>query len=337
MNSLHKNYLDFSKVVIHVGVRSSVLYTLCYLLYLTISDDIAFTFAAAGVFTVLVMETMSLTIEFKYRSLVCIFVAITSGIALSFGSILGGNILLMSLTLLTLTCLMGLSTSMNITITAVILTFALTFMIGSNFTTSLINSILYGLYFTLGGLVSIGFSFVQATIFKEASGKLNQSVTVNFTEINFNKKHIFFAIRLSIAVLSSYLLAVMLKLHQIYWVPMTALLILKLEDSFTWKRLGHRFVGTIIGSILSIILISLIHNKWVLVTMLFPTTFMVVVALAKHYGAYALFLTALVCISLNIIQPLGLFFAENRIISTTMGVIIVALVTWSSYLIKQRE
>ena len=111
---------------------------------------------------------------------------------------------------------------------------------------------------------------------------------------------------------------------------------MKIDNDFTWLRIRQRFAGTIFGSILAIIVICFIHDKLLLTALLLPVNFLIIISLARHYGAYAFFLTAMVTISFNIVEPLGMLITEDRGINTIMGVGIVALVTYLSHKIHNQ-
>jgi uncharacterized membrane protein YccC len=150
------------------------------------------------------------------------------------------------------------------------------------------DSIIDGVFFTLGGFSLILFTYIYSLF--------------------ANSEHF-------------------LQLQQAYWVPLTSMLVIKLDNSFTWMRLQERFKGTLLGGVFSVMIVSLIHDKLLLALLLFPLTFLMITALAKHYATYAGFLTAMIVISFEIISPHGLLVTEERILNTAIGVVIVAIVS----------
>lgn len=337
MLSLHKHFLNLSSEIVHLALRTSILNTLCYIAFLYApAYNINFIFAASGIFLISIIETLAIQGSTKRRLCFGILVSLSAGSALILGSILSHHPLIMSLGIIFFMCMVGFSSNANILVSTVVMMFAGMFITGSNFPSTLSNSILYGIAFTLGGLLLILISYIHSIFYANTFDLTKRTIEPISPVFSFKQAQIDFAIRLSIAVLISYLLAHTIHLPQAYWVPMTALLVLKVENSFTLQRLNQRFLGTLSGSILAIIALSLIHDKLLLTLLLLPVTFLIITAMAKHYATYALFLTAMVTISFNIVEPLGILVTEERAINTGLGIAIVGVVTLISHLINKR-
>ena len=338
MLSLHRHFLNLTADIVHLALRTSILNTLCYIAFLYApAYNISFIFAASGVFLISVIETLAIQGPTNRRLYFGALVSLSAGSALILGSVFSHHPLIMSLGIIFFMCMIGFASSSNILVTTVVMMFAGMFITGSNFPATLSHSVLYGVSFALGGLLLIFISYLHSLLYINTFD-LTKSVIEPVTPVfSFKLPQIDFSVRLSIAVLASYLLAHVIHLPQAYWVPMTAMLVLKVENSFTIQRLNQRFIGTLCGSILAIVALSLIHDKLFLALLLLPVTFLIITAMAQHYATYALFLTAMVTISFNIVEPLGMLVTEERAINTGIGVAIVGAVTLISHLINKRR
>ena len=337
MLHLHKKFLNFNMDVIHLALRLSILDTLCYLAYLYLpGHHPGFIFAASAIFLNSIVETIGINGPTKHRLYSGVWLSCLGGIVLILGSLASMHILAMSIGIVLFMSIAALSSTTNIVTATLILMVAAMFITGSNFPTELSGSIGYGISFTLGGLIMTLSGYIHSLYYATQFDLSNKEAAKHPPIFNFNLAHRYFALRLSFAVLGSYLLATLIHRHQAYWVPMTVLIVLKIDNDFTWMRIRQRFAGTFYGSILAIIVICFIHDKLLLTALLLPVNFLIIISLARHYGAYAFFLTAMVTISFNIVEPLGMLITEDRGINTIIGVCIVALVTYVSHRISHK-
>ena len=338
MLHLHKHYLNFSQDVTHLAIRHSVLNTLSYLAYLYIpGHHIAFVFAAIAIFVVGLIETIGITSQTKRRLLFALLMTISGGVAITLGSIFSTHIVLMCIGIVVIITASALSSSANLLNASLILFTALVYITGSNFRESVLGGINYGIAFISGGLVMTLCGYLHSLYYASNFKSQNTAPLVKKATFNLNKAHINYAIKLSLSVVGSYLLAILFHLNQAYCVPVTVVIVLKMDNAFTLSRIKHRFAGTVFGGIIALILIYFIHDKLILTLLLLPINFFMVTSLAKHYGAYAFFLTAMVTISFNIIDPIGILVTESRVFNTFLGVCIVAIVTYAVHILSKRR
>ncbi len=336
MKRLANKFLGLTPNIIHLAIRASLLNTICYLGYLyTFPHNVSFIFAATGVFLTSIIETLVINHSISKRIWIAVFVSLSCGATLILGSMLSQSILATSIGIIFFMCLVGITSQANLFITMAILMFSCAFITGTNFPATLNHGILFGLSLTVGGLVLAVSSYIQLKWWGSTFAVI-EPIYKQYNLFSFKLAQIDFSVRLIVSVLGSYLLSYLLHLEQAYWVPLTATVILKLENGYTFRRLKERFTGTLYGSILAVIIISLIHDKLLLTLMLLPVTFLIIASLAKHYGAYAFFLTAMITISFNIIEPLGWLITEKRIINTVLGIMIVGFVTCMSHYINKK-
>jgi uncharacterized membrane protein YccC len=113
------------------------------------------------------------------------------------------------------------------------------------------------------------------------------------------------AVLIGLFVGMSLLLAQLLELEKPYWVPVSCLAVIQgMNLRAVWNRQVHRIVGTSIGLLLAWGLLALELNAWGMALAMMALTFIVEVAVVRHYGFAAIFIT-----------PLTLLLAE----AATMG------------------
>jgi uncharacterized membrane protein YccC len=138
-----------------------------------------------------------------------------------------------------------------------------------------------------------------------------------------------FALRVSLAILTGLLIAEVLpyKSHS-YWIALTIAVILKPTFGTTKKRRGDRLVGTLIGCVLSAIVLHFIHAPAVLLLFLFLATVSVpaFVTIKYRYTAIAASMQILMLISLTV--PHGGHPISERLLDTLIG---AAIATFYSY------
>ena len=126
---------------------------------------------------------------------------------------------------------------------------------------------------------------------------------------------IIYAFQLISAVLITYYISQYLNFPDGYWLPMTALLVLKIDQFDSFQRIKHRFLGTVLGSLVSIP-ISFITDKYILSLFMIPILLFVVLGASKHYGSFIM----------NIASNKGIFILFYRNLDTCFAVLCVAII-----------
>lgn len=144
-----------------------------------------------------------------------------------------------------------------------------------------------------------------------------------------------FALRVSLAILTGLLVAQVLpyKSHS-YWIALTIAVILKPTFGTTKKRRADRLIGTLIGCILSAIILHFVRAPAVLLLFLFLATVSVpaFVNLKYRYTAIAASMQILLLISLTV--PHGGHAISERLLDTLIGAMIA---TFFSYVLPSWE
>jgi uncharacterized membrane protein YccC len=132
-----------------------------------------------------------------------------------------------------------------------------------------------------------------------------------------------------------------LPLQRSYWVPLTVAIVLKPDYGSVFARALQRGIGTVVGAVAGAVLLVLVHGTWLLIP------FAVLAALlpygrSRNYGLLATFLTPLVVVLIDLLNPVGWRLAEDRLIDTLIGCAIVVVVgfapwpmSWYAHLPRQ--
>ena len=136
------------------------------------------------------------------------------------------------------------------------------------------------------------------------------------------------AIRVSIATVAGYIVALALRLEYSYWVLLTIIVILKPSYSLTKQRNYHRLWGTLIGAALGVAFLFIIPNeKGRLVAMI-----LLILAtnsfIRTNYFVGVIFMTSYVLIFFYLLSNNSFVTVlENRVLDTIVGSIIAFLAT----------
>jgi uncharacterized membrane protein YccC len=137
------------------------------------------------------------------------------------------------------------------------------------------------------------------------------------------------------------LVSEVLPLQRSYWVPLTVAIVFKPDYGSVFARALQRGIGTMVGAVAGAVLLVLVHGTWLLIP------FAVLAALlpfgrSRNYGLLATFLTPLVVVLIDLLTPVGWRLAEDRLIDTLIGCLIVLLIgfapwpmSWYAFLPQQ--
>ena len=139
-----------------------------------------------------------------------------------------------------------------------------------------------------------------------------------------------FALRLMACMGVAGVVSEVLPLQRSYWVPLTVAIVLKPDYGSVFARALQRGIGTIVGAVAGAVLLVLFHGAWLLIP------FGVLAALLpygrdRNYGLMATFLTPLVVVLVDLLQPVGWQLAEERLVDTLIGCAIVVVVGFAPW------
>jgi hypothetical protein len=325
---VHRRYLNFDAEAVALGLRAGILSAIFSIIFAIYAhNNLNFILAILGVFigTLVQIDGLkSATVTQVKHGLV---ISIGAGITVFLGSITAHHPLSLSLGMLIFMLPVGLSVGNKPITSSTVLFTSNLFIIGSGLPAPIPHAVMYGIYFCVGGLALVLSGYLQNLFWGNKYDLKLHTLSEANKIFTLSTKNLKFALKLAITVCLANAIAGYLKLPQQYCAPMTALLVLRVDIESSIKRLHHRFFGTLIGSILAIGLILLIQDKLILAVLMLPIMFLIVVSMAKHYGAYVFFLTIMVTILFNLIEFNGVMVVIERILFTLLGIsLVVALI-----------
>lgn len=124
----------------------------------------------------------------------------------------------------------------------------------------------------------------------------------------------------------SLLCAQALALERAYWVPVSCLTVVQgLSLRAVWVKQLHRILGTALGLLLSLGLLSLPLDKWTIALLVIALSFVIETAVVRHYGFAVIFITPLTLLlaeaaTLGQSSPAGLL--QARFLDTVLGCLV---------------
>jgi hypothetical protein len=138
------------------------------------------------------------------------------------------------------------------------------------------------------------------------------------------------ALRIGVATAIAGLIASAIHLVRGYWIPMTVVIVLKPNFGGTWQRAAQRITGTVLGALVAAALLLVLTNPWFLLTALALLAFLTFALRNHNYSLFALALTPMVMLMLDIAHPITVADSFLRVLHTIIGSFIALL---SGYLL----
>lgn len=328
--NFQSKFLAWDKEVIILAIQAGLLAVLFSLIQVLFkADNFAATFAMIGVFISALVQTVGIRVNLLNRVKASLILSISAGFTTALGCYVGNSFMATGLGILLLVPLVGLTSSAEHLSAAIILFTVDLFIIGSGApSNSLHLAVLNGCSLAVGSLSLAIIALIYARPFGQIT-PVETKYKFSFKGVFINyQSNLAFSLVLTIAVSIANAISYLFKMPQGFWIPMTALLILKADHDFTKSRMSHRLTGTLLGSLLAVLVALFITDKLVLAIMILPIMFFIVVAMARHYGAYTAVLTVMVTVMMNLMEPEGYLIATHRLIDTLLGIITVAVTLW---------
>ncbi|WP_172657278.1 FUSC family protein [Myxosarcina sp. GI1] len=138
---------------------------------------------------------------------------------------------------------------------------------------------------------------------------------------NFNFRSVSFrhALRLAAIVITAQLIAYVLPISRGYWITLTALVALKPNFGGTFQSTGQRVLGTIVGSIIGIVLVTQIHNSVAIASLVLLLMFGAMSLRSLSYSIFITLLTPVIILLLNVIGVGDWKIGILRIIDSLIG------------------
>lgn len=142
------------------------------------------------------------------------------------------------------------------------------------------------------------------------------------------------AIRLGVILAIATALYRIFPLQRGYWIPLTALIVLKPDFTTTFTRGAARSVGTILGALLTTLLVSLLlPTDRVLILLDALAAFIAFTFLNVNYAIFSSFLTIEVVILLTFVDPRPFVTTFDRTLDTVIGgaLALLAYALWPTW------
>ena len=145
------------------------------------------------------------------------------------------------------------------------------------------------------------------------------------------KSALVFAVRLMACVGVAGVITEVLPLSRSYWVILTVVIVLKPDLGSVFVRAVQRGIGTVLGAVLGAAILAVVpYGPWLLLP------FAILAALLPYgrswnYGLFAVFLTPLVVLLIDLLEPAGWHLALTRLVDTLLGCGVVLLVGYAPW------
>jgi uncharacterized membrane protein YccC len=144
-----------------------------------------------------------------------------------------------------------------------------------------------------------------------------------------------FAVRVALAVSCGLWIADHLPyVSRGYWIVLTIVIILKPNYSMTKRRRSDRLIGTVIGCVLTAVILYFVHEPVALLALLFLTTVAAPAFLYIKYRYTAIAASMQILLQINLVIPSSHAVIGERLIDTVLG---VAIATAFSYVLPSWE
>ena len=335
-----EKYFHISRSNFYFGLATGIVACLLCMSHIyTNQTGLHFVVSALGVFMIALLCSNVFHFSIQKKVKYSFWLVFSASIKTGLGSYFHANFLSVFFMVVILMIGLAFSTLGGIGFFTVAMLTSNLFIIGTGFPA---NTVLESFHYSLSFFVGAGLilSILVATILLKQQ-KLDVKNMFRLPQFEPYTNSVFiYAFQLMSAVLLAFSIEFYLQTPDGYWLPMTALLILKKDHYDSLKRMKHRFLGTVIGTVVAIPL-SFITDKYILSMLMIPLFLGVVLGAAKHYGSFVLFLTAMVSIMMNIASNKGIITLFYRNIDTAFGVLCVGMVLMMTqmfyYLDKRRK
>lgn len=149
------------------------------------------------------------------------------------------------------------------------------------------------------------------------------SLTTFTNNLSFQSDTFRHSIRVSLAIVTGFVVAHALKIGHSYWVLLTIVVILKPAYSLTQKRNGQRLAGTTLGVAIGVVILQLTSNSHVLLALLIILMAASYMSMRKNYFLSVLLMTPYLVLFYHLLSP-GSFntLLKDRVIDTATGSVI---------------
>jgi uncharacterized membrane protein YccC len=175
---------------------------------------------------------------------------------------------------------------------------------------------------------------VNVTLLQQRELQLQNPVEVLWANLTLRSTAFRHAIRLGIVLAVATALYLVFPLQRGYWIPLTVLLILKPDFSTTYSRGAARTAGTMLGALLTTILVAVFSpTNSTLVVLVGIVAFIAFSILNANYALFSAFVTAEAVLLIAFFDPHPLDTVIYRTIDTAIGgmLALIAYALWPTW------
>ncbi len=140
-----------------------------------------------------------------------------------------------------------------------------------------------------------------------------------------------FTVRLMLSVGVAALVSQAFPLQRSYWVLLTVAIVLRPDFGSVFARALQRGIGTVVGAVLGAIILIVIPAGPLLLIPVAVLAGLLPYGRDRNWGLFSTFLTPLVVILIDLLQPVGWSLALDRLIDTALGCGVVLLVGYAPW------
>jgi len=158
---------------------------------------------------------------------------------------------------------------------------------------------------------------------------------------SLNSKMFRHSLRLTIAILFTYLLGFTLDIQNAYWIMLTVIVIMRPNYGLTKERSKDRVIGTLIGAFIAVCIVLVTQNEIVYSVLAFISLILSFSLIQQNYKSAATFVTISIIFLYSLINPNAFEVIQYRVLDTVIGAVIavvanyLVLPTWEADNLKQ--
>lgn len=140
--------------------------------------------------------------------------------------------------------------------------------------------------------------------------------------LNLKQPSVRFALHTSLLISVSLVLVAHFDVFEGFWIPMTILLIMKPNNGGTKKQTINRIGGTVVGLIISFMIINLLPREAIVPIIIF-SVYMTVVMIKEEYGIAVIFITMIVVLLMAFDYELSDIFVTRLLFTSATAVLVL--------------
>ena len=155
--------------------------------------------------------------------------------------------------------------------------------------------------------------------------------------LSFRSSNFRHALRLGLATVAAGFLASTQHLIRGYWIPMTAVIVLKPNFGGTLQRSLQRTTGSVLGALLAVLFVLDLQVPWLLWAILPVLAFCTFAWRNYNYTLFSLAQTPMILLMLDIAHPITVIDSLSRVLNTILGSAVALLAGYVLFPTSERR